>query len=98
MSVLLLDLFLPAFEGSDNTSFSNEALELREAEMPRLASTVLRPITTPGLHFHHVPRLATIEGIIIGTDAGAPRFKERAEARVVDHIGNEGLVMSANGT
>ena len=98
MSVLLQELFLPAFKGSYDTSFSNEALELRVAAMPRLAAMVIQPITTPGLHFHHVPHLATIEGIIIGTDAGTLRPKERAEARGADHIGNEGPAMSANGT
>ena len=66
--------------------------------MPRLDRTVLQPVSTAGLHFHHVPHLATIKGIIIGTDAGTPRPKERAEARGVEHVGNEGPGMSANGT
>ena len=66
--------------------------------MPRLNPTVLQPVTTPGLHFHHVPHLATIKGIIIGMNADTPRPKERAEAKGVEHVGNEGLGMSANGT
>ena len=56
MTALLQEIFLPAFEGSYDTSFSNKALELHEATMPRLASTIIQPVTTPGLHFHHVPR------------------------------------------
>ena len=41
MSVILQQIFLPAFEGSYNKSFSNKALEPREAVMSRLDLTVL---------------------------------------------------------
>ena len=66
--------------------------------MPRLASTIIQPVSTRGLHFHHVPHLATIEGIIVGTDAGTSRPQARAKARGVDDVGNKGLGMSACGT
>ena len=36
MSVLLQELFLPAFEGSYDTSFANEALDLHETTLPQL--------------------------------------------------------------
>ena len=98
MSVLLQELFVPAFEGSYDTSFSNEALDLHETTLPRIPATVIQPITTPSVHFHRVPHLASIEGIVVGTDAGTPRPRGRAEARCVEHIGHEGPGMSANGT
>ena len=98
MSVLLRELFLPAFKASYNTSFSNEALDLHETTLPQLPTTIIQPVTTPGLHFHRVPHLASIEGIIIGTDAGTPRPRDRAEDRGVEYIGDEGPGMSSNGT
>ena len=73
MSVLLQELFLPEFEGSYDTCFSNEVLDLCETTLLVLAATIIPPVTTPGLHFHRVPHLASIEGIIIGTDTGTPR-------------------------
>ena len=66
--------------------------------MLKLISTIIQPVTTPGLHFHHVPHLATIKGPIVSMDAGTPRPQKRAEAGGVDHTGNEGPGMSANGT
>ena len=98
ISVLLQEIFLPAFEGSYATFFSNEALDHHEATLPLLPATVLQPITTPGVHFDRVPHLATIEGIVVGTDAGTRRPRDRAEARCVEYIGDEGPGMSANGT
>ena len=98
MLVPLQELFLPAFEGSYDTSFSNEVLHLHKTTLPQLAATIIQPVTTPDLHFHRVPHLASIEGIITGTYAGTPRPRDRAEARGVDHIGDEGPGMSSNGT
>ena len=98
MSVLLQELFLPAFKGSYDTSFSNEALDLHETTLPQLPATIIQPVTTPGLHFHCVPHLACIEGIIISTNAGTPRPRDRAEAGGMDYIGDEGPGMSSNGT
>ena len=73
-------------------------MDLHEATLPLLPATVIQPVTTPGIHFHRVLHLATIVGIIVGTDAGTPRPCDRAEARGVDHIGDECLGISANGT
>ena len=47
MSVLLQELFLPAFEGSYDTSFANQALDLHETTLPQLPVTIIQPITAP---------------------------------------------------
>ena len=98
LSVLLQELFLPASEGSYVSTFSNEAVDLHEATPPLLPATILQPVTTPGVHFQCILHLITILGIIVGTDAGTPRPGDRASARGMEHIGDEGPGMSANGT
>ena len=69
LSVLLQELFLPASEGSYASTFSNEAVDLREATPPLLPPTILQPVTTPGVHFHRALHLATILGVHYCTSA-----------------------------
>ena len=76
-SVLLQKLFLAVFEGLYDMSFSNEALDLHETTRPRLATTIVQLVTTPGLHFYRVPHLASIEGITPRQSQGRGRGPHR---------------------
>ena len=58
--------------------------ELPVATGPR---HVIQPKTTPGIHFHEVGHVATIHGVVIGTDAGTPNneaWKAAREVNVID--------------
>ena len=64
---------------------------------PLLPRAYLDPISRPGVHFHPLPRLATIARIVIATDAGTPSAKEPKAARGVEAIPDEGPGMTAAG-
>ena len=61
--------------------FSQHALPV--ATEPR---HVIRPNTTPGIHFHEVDHVATVQGVVIGTDAGTPNSEARKAARELNVI------------
>ena len=65
--------------------------------MPLLPRTYLKPNPTPGIHFHHLPRPATVAGVVAATDAGAPSVRERKAARGVDELPDGGPGMTAAG-
>ena len=65
--------------------------------VPLLPRTYLEPDRELRVHFHQLPRLATIAGVIIATDAGAPSVKERKAASGVDELPDEGPCMTAAG-
>ena len=65
--------------------------------VPLLPRTSREPIPSPGFHLHPLPRLATVAGVVIATDAGTLGAKERREARGVEAIPDEGPGMTAAG-
>ena len=67
----------------------SQVRNLYEADMNR------QPIRTPGLHFHTVPYLATVQRIIVGMDAETPNPMEWARARGLEHPLDECNGMSA---
>uniref|UniRef100_A0A7S1J937 Uncharacterized protein n=1 Tax=Eutreptiella gymnastica TaxID=73025 RepID=A0A7S1J937_9EUGL len=75
-----------------NTAFSQHEVPVRCAP-PR----VVDPITTPGVHFHEVDHVATIRGIVVGTDAGTPKSGARCQARNIQYVGPPELPMLAAG-
>ena len=70
---------------------------VRRPAVPLLPRTYLKPNRTPGVHFHNLPRLATVAGVVAATDAGAPSVRERKAARGVDELPDEGPGMTAAG-
>ena len=54
---------------------------IQRPAVPLLPRTYLEPFPAPGFHLHPLPRLATVAGVVIATDAGTPGVKERKEAR-----------------
>jgi hypothetical protein len=71
--------------------------EIRRTAVALLPRTYLEPDPTPGFHLHPLPRLATVAGVVVATDAGTPGAKERARARGMDSIPDEGPGMTAAG-
>ena len=72
-------------------------VRIRRPAAPLLPRTYLEPVPAPGFHLHPLPRLATTAGVVIATDAGPPRVKERKEARGVEAIPDEGPGTTAAG-
>ena len=62
-----------------------------------LPRTYLAPNPEAGYHLHTLPRLATVSGTVAATDGGTPGVKERAGARGVETIPDEGPGMTAAG-
>ena len=50
--------------------------------------TYPEPRLEPGVHFHHLPDLATIRGYMMAWDAGNPSADVRKEAREVEELNN----------
>ena len=50
--------------------------------------TYLEPGLEPGVHFHRLPDLATMQGDIIAWDAGNPSADDRKEAGEVEAVGD----------
>ena len=48
--------------------------------------TFLEPNLDPGVHFHRVTEMVTVQGVLLGWDAGIPSVAERQEAREEDDI------------
>ena len=97
IAALLQHLFLTESNIICGTVISSQVLNPYEVNMNRLDNTYVQPVTTPGPHFHDVPYLATVQGIIVGTDAGTPNPKERARAMELEHPAEECDGMSAAG-
>ena len=75
-----------------NAPFTQHAITVRCAP-PR----VVEPITTPGVHLHEVDHVATIHGIIIGTDAGTPKSEAQCAACNAQYVEPPELSMLAAG-
>ena len=71
--------------------------EVRRPAVALLPRTYLEPEPAPGFHLHPLPRLATVAGVVVATDAGTPGAKERAKAWGVDSIPDEGPGMTTAG-
>ena len=70
---------------------------VRRPNVPLLPRTYLEPNREPGVHFHRLPRLATIARVIVATDAGAPSVRERKAATGVENLPDEGPGMTDAG-
>ena len=70
---------------------------VRRPAVALLPRTYLIPKRIPGFHLHPLPRLATVAGVVVATDGGTPGAKERAKARGVETIPDEGPGMTAAG-
>ena len=53
------------------------AARVHRPDVPLLPRTYLEPVSDPGIHVRPLPRLATIAGVAIATDAGTRSGKTR---------------------
>ena len=59
-----------------SSPFTQEPVPVRQ-----LPPRIIQPIAQPGVHFHELKHVATIEGIVVSTDAGTPKAEARKTAR-----------------
>ena len=71
--------------------------DVRRPAVTLLPRTYPEPEPAPRFHLHALPRSATVAGVVVATDGGTPGAKERAEARGVSSIPDEGPGMTAAG-
>ena len=86
MRVLLAELYASDAPGDTFPMSEDGQVRLHPMPVTEGPRTYLEPCLEPGIHFHTLPDLAAIRGIILAMDAGNPDAESRKEARGAEFI------------